>query len=133
MVAALLPLVPEMPRPARYSGLACLGEARPLDAARPIREEWDAMTAASIGHCCVESTILPPPMSVSVVSTFAEYKSGLDYVGSDGEEVLALLGSTYLAATVISGKSASDVREGVLVLRFCGGPRGCHSGQFCTL
>lgn len=114
MVAAVLPPALSEEPPARKCGLAGWGQAHLLDAAKLIRDEWEAMTAASIEHCWVKSKILPVTISASVVSAHAEYKGGFDSVGQDVEAVLALLRSTTLGADAFSGESAGDVRNGVV-------------------
>jgi len=80
LLAALLPPLDEMPRPSRNCGLSGLGNAHLRDVATLIAEEWEKVTPTTILHYWVKSTILPVPMTTTLVSSQGEYQHGFTSV-----------------------------------------------------
>jgi len=113
LLAALLPPPDETPRPARNCGLAGLGNPHLRDAGTLIVEEWAKVTPTTILHCWVKSTILPVPMTATLVSSQGEYRRGFTSVKSEVDEVIALMRGTVIGREVIGGETVSDAREGV--------------------
>jgi len=113
LLAALLPPPDETQRPARNCSLAGLGNPHLRDAATVIVEEWEKVTPTTILHCWVKSTILPVPMTATLVSSQGEYRHGFTSVESEVDEVIALMRGTVIGREVIGGETVSDAREGV--------------------
>jgi len=67
----------------------------------------------TILHCWIKSTILPVPMTATLVSSRGGYRLGLTTVESDVDEAIELMQGTVIEREVIGGESGCDARESV--------------------
>lgn len=71
------------------------------------------MSASSIAHCWVKSTILPAAMSASVVSEHGEYVQGFETLSSEVDQVLSMLRNATLGRESSLCEGDERAREGV--------------------
>jgi len=83
------------------------------DVAEIVREEWDAVTPATIAHCWAKACILPLSMEARVIAEHGEYRTSSRPVYDDVREILGMMGTCTVAQECFG---EGDVAEKELVV-----------------